>query len=355
MFNFLKFIFPKKILGIDIGTASIKIVELYGFGKKKKLENYGELESSFIEKKDLLQNKANSNSFSNESIAKAIRAILDEARIKTKRVVLSIPDFSTFYTTFELPPMTPEELPGAITYNASQYITLPSSEVTLDWQVISDWPTDEKSPIKIFLVALPNQLIQDYKTIAKLAGLELYAIEAEVFAITRALIKNNSKTVCLIDMGAQSSTINIVDKGFLKRSYSFNFNSNQLSRFLSESLKVDYAAAEEIKIKEGLLSSKKEVIDVLSNSFNPLLAEIKNVSNEFFQKEQKEVQEIYLTGGTANLPGLREYFTKILNKKVSVPDCFSDFLYPVAIKQTIQEIGPSFSAAVGAALYGLEH
>lgn len=354
--NPFKLFFPKKMVGVDIGTFSIKIVEISRWGGGKILENYGEIKSAFIykDKESLLKMEKGSNMFSGDFVSRAIRGILDESRIKTKEVIFSMPDFSTFCTSFDIPPMTEKEIPEAIRYNASQYLTLPVAEVTLDWQIIPNSPDDKNSSLKVFLVAVPNQVVQEYQTIAKMAGLELYALEAEVLGITRALVKNNKKTICLIDIGVQSSTLNIIDRGFLKRSYSFNFNSNQLSRAISSALGVGYNEAEEIKNKEGIASPKKDIAETLHPLIDPLLAEIKSISAEFFQTEQKQIEEVYLTGGTANLPGLKEYFAGSLKKSVYVPNCFSGFLYPPILETTLKEMSPSFSVAVGVALGGLE-
>ncbi len=342
------------MVGIDIGTSSIKIVEISRLGGGKTLENYGEVKSTSLYKESLLNVPRGSYLFSNDFVSKIIRGILDEAEIKTKAAIFAIPDFSTFCTSFDIPPMTEKELPDAIRYNASQYITLPVSEVTLDWRIISNSLGNKNSSLKVFLVAVPNQIVQKYQAIAKMSGLELYALEAEALGITRALVKNNKKTICLIDIGVQSSTINIIDKGFLKKSYSFDFNSSQLSRVVSSALGVGYEQAEDIKTKEGLMYFRNDIVRNLYLLIDPLLIEIKSISAEFFQSDKKQIEEIYLTGGTANLPGLKEYFTESLKKDVFVPNCFAEFLYPPILEETLRKMSPNFSAAVGVALGGLE-
>jgi len=346
--------FPKKMVGIDIGTSALKVVEISRWGEGKTLENYGEITSNAFYKESLSNAQKGSYLLSNDFVSKAIRGVLDEAKIRTKGVVFSLPDFSTFCTSFDIPPMSEKEIPDAVHYNASQYITLPISEVTLDWRIISNAPGDKSASSRIFLVAVPNQVVQEYQAMAKMAGLQLYALEAEALGIARALIKNDKKIVCLVDIGVQSSTINIVDNGFLKKSYSFNFNSGQLSHVIASTLGVDYDIAEDIKTKEGLMYSRKDVVKTLYLLIDPLLIEVKSIIAEFFQAEQKQVDEVYLTGGTANMPGLKEYFAASIKKNVYVPDCFSEFLYPPILEDTLKEMGPSFSAAVGAALGGLE-
>src|SRR5581483_1588789 len=114
--------------------------------------------------------------------------------------------------------------------------------------------------LKVFLIAVPNQLIQDYQNIAKMAGLELYALESEALGAMRALVKDTTKTVCLVDIGVQSSSINIIDKGFLKKSYSFGFNSAQLGRAIASVLGVPAEQANEIKNTQGLRHPRQDVV-----------------------------------------------------------------------------------------------
>lgn len=352
--NPFKLFFPKKIIGIDVGTSSVRIVELSRWGGGKTLENYGEAKSDAFYRESLTSYQKGSYLLSSNSVAKTIKLILQEAKIKTKAVVFSVPDFSTFCTSFDIPPMTEKEIPAAIQFNASQYITLPVSEVTLDWKIVSNSPGDKNSSLKVFLVAVPNQIIAQYQTLAKTIGLELYALEVEALGVTRSLVKNNKKTTCLIDVGMQSSTINIIDKGFLKKSYNFNFSSSALTDAIASTLGVPVAEAETIKTQEGLLYQRQDVVKALYLLVEPLLLEIKNVSTEFFQSEKKQIEEIYLTGGTASMPGLKEYFSESLKKNVYIPNCFSEFLYPPILEETLKDISPSFSAAVGVALGGLE-
>ncbi len=352
---------PKKMVGIDVGTFAVKIVEISRWGGQKTLENYGQIKSEDLYKEFTPTPQNPNAALSDEARVQAIKAILQEAGIKTKAVVFSIPDFSTFCTSFDIPHMPAKEIADAIRYNASQYIPLPMSEVTLDWHIIPSAPGVKTSSLKVFLVAVPNQVVAEYQSMAKILGLELYALEAEVLGIVRALAKNSPqkklgsvpKATCLVDIGMQTSTINIIDGGFLKKSYSFNFNTSQLSHVVSTGLGVDLGHAEDIKSNQGMVYSHQDIVRTLYLLVDPLLVEIKNICGEFFQSEQKQIDQIYLTGGTANLPGLRDYMSENLKKEVLVPNCFSNFLYPPILDQTLVQLAPSFSAAVGVALGGL--
>lgn len=352
--NPMKMFFPKKMIGIDVGTSSIKVVEVSRWGQGKTLENYGEIKSVSLYKESFRNVEKGSYLLSNYFVSRAVKAVLDEARIKTKAAIFSIPDFSTFCTSFELPPMSEGELKEAVYYNASQYIPLSVTETTLDWKLIGGTPGDKQSGLKIFLVAIPNHIIEDYQKIAQMAGLELYAVEAEAMGLARSLVGENKNCICMIDIGVQSTTINIVDRSSLKKSYSFDFAGSQLTYSIASALGLGHVEAEELKNKEGLISSKQEISKTLYLLIDPLILEVKKLLSDFYLQEGKEVDAIYLTGGTSGLPGLREYFSEVLKKKVEIPNCFSEFLYPPILGKTLEKMAPSFSVATGVALGGLE-
>ena len=345
--GFFKKIFKRKIVGIDIGSDAIKIAEISSWGGIKKLENYGQVQSSLVSKSPILDLDEQGNLTSIDNISLAIKEVLKEANIKTKKAVFSLPDFLTFAVSFDIPPMPEKEIPAAIHYNASQYLTLPVSDVALDWRISPHLPQNN-SAITVFLIAVPNQIIQEYEKIAKIAGLEIYALEAEVFGISRALVKNMQKTVCLLDIGARSSTINIIDKGFLKRSYSNDFCSGKLSLAVASSMSLEPDEAEQLKNKKGILQGQN-TSQILKPLVDKLFSYINNIFEDFSNKDHKKIDEFYLTGGTSSLPGLKDYFSEVFKKPVIYQNCFSDVSHPRILEKTLLELSSKFSAAVGVA------
>jgi len=349
-------IIPKKFLGIDIGTSFIKIVEISGLGEKRKLENYAQISSLALYKKPFRAFEKSTLLLSSQDISKAILAILKEAKIQTKKVIFSIPDFSSFFTNFELPPMTKEELPQAVRYEARQHVPLPLGEVTLDWQAI-----ERDTKLKILLVAVPNEVINQYQEIAKLSGLELFALEAEVFGLLRSLVKDEKGTIILVDIGAQSTTCSIIDNQILKISHSFDIAGNELTEQIARSLSIDYQTAENLKKKYGILAGpgpglmgEKNIREILFPLIDLILAEIEKISRNFHQIEGKEIQKVILAGGTALLPGLKEYFESQLKAEIEIANPFSFIFCPPILEKTLKEMGPSYTIAVGMALRGLE-
>lgn len=346
--------FEKGFLGVDIGTSFIKIVELSKKGKKINLENYGEIPSVSFYKEEFQSYPKSSFFLSIEDIARGVRAVIEEAGMKAKEAAFSIPDFSTFFINLNLPPMSKEELPEGVKYAARQYIPLSLSEVSLDWMLIEGTPGTQER-IKVLLAAVPNDLIYQYQKISQLSRLKLSFLEAEAFSLARALIPSGSKeTLSIIDIGAQSTTINIIDKGKLKRSYSLNIAGNHFTQKIASALSINYKEAELIKEEIGLLPSKERIDKLLLPLLSALLIEVKRIFKEFSLSEQKEIKEVIISGASANLPGLRTFMEKELKKKVSLGNPFENIFYPSILEKELKKIGPSFAVATGLALRGLE-
>ena len=356
----LEFI-PKRALGIDVGTASIKMVELSRLGERRKLENYGEISAQIFYQKPFRTFEKSTLSLFSEDISRAIKAVMDEAKIKTRRVAFSIPDFSSVFTSFELPPMTREELPEAVRYEAHRYVPLPLAEVTLDWQVIEGGVSNQKKEkLKILLVAVPNEVINQYRKIAEMTKLELLALEAEAFGLVRSLIGERKEIILLVDIGAQSTTCSIVEKRILKMSYSFDMSGNELTEVIAKGLGVDYKEAEALKEKYGIssLSSLEtpasEVKEILLPLVDVILKEIDKISHNFYLTEGKDIQKIIMAGASSFLPGLKEYFQSYFKKEIEIGNPFSNIFCPPILEQTLKEMSSAYAISVGTALRGLE-
>jgi len=357
--KFPKFL-PKRFLGIDVGTSAIKVVELSSFAGRKKLENYGEISAPALYQKQFRTFEKSTLSLSSEDISKAIKAIVEEAGMKSHRAIFSIPDFCTFFTNIELPSMSAEEVPQAVSSEARRHIPVPLAEVTLDWQLLERMAPEEIKRLKILLVAVPNEVINQYRRIAASLNFELLALEAEVFGLARSLVgKEEKRAIGLIDIGDRTTTCSIIDKGILKTSYSFDISGDDLTERLSKGLGIDYKMAEDLKKKYGLISGQlglegKNIGEILLPLVNMILREIEKVFKSFYFKEGKEIEKIILAGGSALLPGLLQYFQDYFKKEVEIANPFLKIFYPPILEESLREIGPAYAIAVGMALRGFE-
>lgn len=351
----------KKSIGVDVGTSSIKIIELSKTGRRIKLENYGEARAKTLLRKSSIREDVETLSFSVDEVSRVILSILEKANIFTRRAVFSIPDFASFFTTFYLPPMSSKELNQAVLYEAREHIPVPLSKVTLDWDIIEGRTTESKRqkavPLRILLVAVPNEIVQQYSDIATKSGLELEALEVEEMALSDALIKGDDvkKVVCILDIGARSTTVNIVDKGVLKGSYSFDISGAKFTNAIVNSLHISYNEAESLKRKIGL-SGQYQIKDVLFPLLATTLSNIERIFKNFEQTNKKKIEKVIVAGGSALLPDLIQKVSDYFKLKygVEIANPFSDIVYPAILKDTILKVGPRYAIAVGNALRGLE-
>lgn len=336
-------------LGIDIGTSSIKVVKLVKRGRERKIANYGE-----IKVKDIYPDfKKKIINASSEEIASFIRAILDEAGIESKSAVISIPDYSTFFTNFNLPSMNEDEVPEAVKFEAPVHIPLPLSKVSLDWQIINgNGKRGKDEQIKILAVAVPNEIINKYKDIASAAGLKLESLEAEVFGLIRSSVKDD-EVVSLVDIGRESTNFSIVEEKTLKISHSFDAGGEEMTKNIMKEMDVDHHEAEKIKIENGILKegeTKNNILPVVDK----ILKEIKDGRDSFFKSTGVKTRKMILSGGAALLPGMKEYFAEKTGMKVEIADPFTDLVYPDELKLKLKKMAPFYAVSVGMALGGIK-
>ena len=341
---------PQKYLGIDIGTFSIKIVELSYSKKGIFLENYGEKINEIRESQ--IDNTLEKKIFllSEEDTANSIKEILGALKIETKKAVFSIPDFMSFFTIFNIPLVPKEDIDSTVRFQAKQHIPLPLEKTSLDWLVIREEENRGKKELKILMVAVPNNIMIKYQKVARLAGIESFSVEAEVFSLARALTKkdNQNKVIQLIDIGIQSTTITISENNRIKSTYSINFSNGKNIRGLADLLNISYNEAEKMIEKRGIDDS--ETKEFFKERIDNLVMESNKVSDSFFKQEKKKIDKIIFSGGLPVIPGFLNYFIKKTGKDVSIAQPFSDINYPPSLNHIIQELGARYSVAIGLAL-----
>lgn len=357
---------PNKYIGIDIGTGSIKLVELKKDGEKVILNTYGELKIA-VQKEggEKMADKADILHMPEKQFSDLLRQLLTASGTTSKHAVFSIPVFSAFITLIDLPSMTEKELADSIPFEARKYIPVPVSEVQFSWSIVErpgetislpipgSVSTPMANKMQVLLVAVPNEIIVKYKNIAKNVGLEA-EFEIETFSIARSIIKKgiSDKEVAIIaDIGAKSTEICLIDNGLVRFSHNFEASGGSITRALASGMGVDPEKAEELKMKQGIKSatSERRAIDSILPLIDMILFEIERTNTNYQQKTGRKAQRIILSGGTANLPGLVDYISNHLGVVVSIADPFFGISASPILTPTLREIGPAFSVAVGLA------
>src|SRR3989338_2706382 len=369
----------KSKLGIDIGTAAIKIVELEKTGGRFVLKNYGlfELKDTDIQ---------SSGSGTGQSILKlpdqeivwGLKELLKKSNIKSTNAIVSIPSFSTFTTIIEMPYLSEQELAKALPFEARKYIPIPLNEVILDWSIIdimrpasdidgalsrgdgslsrriqqqSTSALGRPTTVQVFLAAVPRDETEKYKRIMKSAGLNLKALELENTALIRALLGNDLSPTAIVNIGGRSTSIVIVNKGYERVSHNYEIGGFEITKSIARSLGVSIKKAEELKRKLGMKEIDENIVNEAMVSLIDMMAfETKKTINNYEGSKKQKVSRILLVGGLTNMPSFINYFKQKLDMDVYGSNSFARIMYPESLKPVIQELANTFSIATGLAM-----
>lgn len=339
---------PDKIIGLDIGIHSSKVVELEYAENKAVLKTYGELSSAaYLKEKEGIG--GGFLRFVESDIVGLIKNILQESGVTAKHAVVSLPASSSFITSITLPHVQPSEIEQAIPYEARKYIPIPISEVILDWDIIEK--TDQ-STIEVVIIAIPYEVIEKFKRVAELADIIPLALEVESFSMVRSLAGWDPTPLAIVSIGFQESALAIVDKSRLRTAHHFTRGSEELTRALEKGLGISHERAEAIKREAGLSEriEEREITSILAPFLETFFSEIERFISLYNRKAERKVQKIIFTGGGSNLKGLVELAASRFGLEITKGNPFARIVTPPMMQPVLREIAPSFSVAVGLAL-----
>lgn len=341
---------PKSFLGVDIGTSTLKLVEIGKEDGDLILKTYGEFKMPSHEKEEEAAFLSSILDFSDVELSDILKTMIKESEAKSRDISFSIPVYSSFFTVIEFPSMSKDELSQAINLQAQQHIPIPVSEVVIDWKAIEErLVRDTTAKTQVILVAVPKEIVNKYVRIAQLASLNLMALEVETFSLARALVRKEDKGAnLLIDMGARNTNVSIVEDGSVRASHNFDLSGRDLTRAVSRSLGLNWGRAEKLKIEKGL--EDEAVANILIPMLDRISSEIEKVGGLYKRRYGKEIARFFLAGGGSQFPGIEKYFTGRFVKEIKIGDPFGNIIYPSILAETLQEVGPTFSVAVGLAL-----
>lgn len=355
-------------LGIDIGSSSIKVVELKKEGGKAVLKAYGEIVLGPYAGGSIGMIPA----LSNDKISEALRDVLREAAITTKQSGVAIPFKSSLVSLIEMPALSEKKLEEIIPIEARKYIPVPISEVTLDWWIIPkekfDHGTqpkagdeDKKLPrltekTDVLVVSIHNEILNSYNNIVRDNGLNTSFFEIEMFSVARSLITHNDAPMMIFDMGALGTKLYIAERGIIRASHIINKGSFEISQNISKSLNIEFAEAEKIKrnIRSLKAEDQKIVGDIVNLTLDFIWSEMRSIIADFERKTGKHISQIILSGGGVALPNFLEIVEKALNIKAVMGNPFEKVSTPSYISSTLRDTAFGFSVATGAALRKLE-
>ncbi len=359
----------QSVLGVDVGSSAIKIVQ----ARKEKgiaiLETYGEI--ALGPHADLEVGRA--TNLPSEKLAVALKDLLKEANVTTTSCGASVPFAASLVKLIEMPPVSAQKLAAMIPLEARKYIPVPIGEVQLDWfivpeaeqkffegaQSVADAEERELKNKLVLLVAIHNETLRRYTDTLKLAGLSPSFYEIEIFSSIRSTIERGLAPVAIIDIGAATSKVYVVELGIILASHVIPKGSQDVTLSLANSSHVSITKAEEVKRQSGILggdagSQMATVSHAAALTMEHIFIEARRVLLGFQKKHNKVITKVILTGGGSTMKGLREFAQKQLELETELANPFAHLQAPAFLEEVLKEAGPDFSVAVGLALRKLQ-
>ena len=343
----------KPTIGLDIGSSSIKVAELRESKKGYQLVNFGLVS---IPPEAIVDGAIMNTS----AVEDAIVSLLGERKIKTKEVVASVSGQSVMIRKITMPAMTEEQLEEQIQWEAAQYIPFEIADVNLDFQILN--PGDEEGNMEVLLVAAKKEVINDYVTVLRDAGLNPVVIDVDAFALLNMYEVNypimENEVVALVNIGASLINIVVLQSGKYVFSRDISMGGNLYTEEIQKQLSVSFEEAELLK-KGGSQGEeteevmRKEVDMVIKEVSEQIAGEIAR-SLDFYSAASPEapINKIWLCGGSCRISGLSEAIAKNQNLPVEILNPFRNIeanpkLFDPAY---LEEVGAQAAISVGLAL-----
>lgn len=335
-------------IGLDIGSKTIKIVELGRDGSGWKLRASG-----------IVGYKGNPPSRMKEGkeagiLAQTIKNLHKEAKISSKEVAIALPEAQVYTRIVKFPLLTDSEIASAVRWEAEQYIPIPINDAIVQHQIIERRQDTTPPQAFVLLIAAPKALVGKYAKVVEHAGLKLVAVETELIALVRSL-SPEKQTVLIADFGAGSTDIAISKNGQLNFSRSIPTAGEAFTRAVAQSLGVEQAQAEQYKKTYGLQSGQLEgkVRGALDPVFRMVADEMKKAIHFYnVDGNAESPKSAILSGGTAGMPEAASTLTKMLGIEVVVGNPFSKVSVAPEAAKSLAGFAPLYAIAVGLAMRG---
>ncbi|HEY8156876.1 MAG TPA: type IV pilus assembly protein PilM, partial [Myxococcota bacterium] len=344
----------KSVVGLDIGSSSVKAVELSRRGRSKEFE-LTHLGVASMPAEAIVQ-----GAFLNSSaIVEGIREAIEKAKIRTKNVAAAVSGHSVIVKKVSLPAMTRDELDEQIRWEAEQYIPFDVNEVNLDFQILNGGGGEGQ--MEVLLVAAKKDLVDDYVQVIREAGLIPATIDVAAFAVENAFEANYEvrpdEVVALVNIGAQVVNINIISNGAPAFTRDITTAGNQYTEEIQKALSISFEEAERIKLGGRRSESSQEVVpqeveSAMRSVTETVIGEISR-SLDFFSATSADsrIERIVLCGGGASVAGLQAGFQARSGGKVEIMDPLARMIPNSKFEATyLDEVAPALGVGVGLAL-----
>jgi len=338
----------KEVIGIDIGSSAVKLVQLKDLKGTYQLLNAGivPLPPEAIVDNTLMDSA---------SIVSAIRNLVASLGVKVRNVACSISGNSVIIRKILLPAMPSEELEDQITWEAEQYIPFDINDVNMDFQILSPDSVDP-AKMNVLLVASKKDIINDYVAVFNEAGLQLSVVDVDSFTIQNAFEANHDvgpdEVAALINIGASVMNINIVKSGITLFTRDVQMGGNLYTEEIQKQMGLSSPEAESMKML-ARETGNSVLLEVLAKVNETITQEIRR-SLDFYNSTASEdrITRIFMSGGCSKMHNLLEIVGDRLGLPVEMIKPFAKLKYNEKDfdPEYLEEIGPLMAVTVGLAI-----
>ncbi len=355
------------VLGVDIGSSAIKVVQIKKKRGRAVLETYGELALGPYSGVEV----GRATNLPVDKIIDALKDILRESKTTTVSAGVALPLSSSLISFISVPAVPDKQLADVIKLEARKYIPVPMNEVMIDYSIVpkeDNYPPEDDSqnqntkpdpaqPSKlvnkdVLVVAIHNEYVNNYQSIMTGSGIQPTFYEIELFSSIRAVVDQGINAVMIVDMGASITKLYIVERGILRTSHIINRGGQDITLAISKSLSVSVSEAENLKRVNGLKGGPeyKELTEIITVNLDYVFYEANATMLNYQKKYMKNVSKVILTGGGVLLKGLTDLAKISFQTEVIYADPFSRLETPAFLADHFLQAGPEFAVAIGCAL-----
>jgi type IV pilus assembly protein PilM len=355
-------------LGVDVGAAGLKVVELANEKGRAKLMTYG-----YTERKP---GQAAMSPFDDpKATGELLAALCRKCGTRGTKAMAALPLSSVFSAIVSVPRRkTEKEMQPLVDAQVAKLTPIPVSEMVLYSTYIDgigkeniknqepkaqlEKPSDH---VRVLVTGAAKSLVQKYVEIFRAAKLDLQAIDTEAFALVRSLIGKDRGPIAILDIGGMRANVTVVEKGVPVLTRSINLGGNAVTKRIMEQMGVPEAEAEQMKLDLGNMAGASSGVGglpaVLDAVMQPMLNEIRYAFQLYAGMELaefKKVEKIVLTGGSSHLPRIVEFLKESLNVNVYRGDPWARVAFPEDLRPVLDEVGPRMAVAIGLGMREIE-
>ena len=340
----------KALVGLDISSTSVKLLELSRHGGGYRVESYGVKAlpiGSVIEK----------NISDEGAVADAIRQVLSQSKCKLKDAAVAVAGSSVITKVIDMPAgMDEDALEAQITIEADQYIPFPLDEVSIDFEVLGA-VEDNPEQVKVLLAACRRENVELRASVLESSGLNPRVVDVEAYTIERAYpliaqewVDQESTLVAIIDIGATMMTLSVLLDGLTVYTREQLFGGKHLTEEIQRRYGLSFTEAGLAKKQGGLPEDYED--EVLSPFKDSVVQQVTRSLQFFFAGGQyNKVDQIILAGGVASVDGLAQIIEDRLDTKTSVANPFAGMSVASRVNAAaLSNDAPSMMIATGLAL-----